>query len=108
MAYDGHDSGPRPRNGGNGDAARQPIIGITMGDPAGIGAEVIIKALFDDTLRRRARFVLYGLHEMFAYAADQAEISPYWFRVPHDAPRRVESGVILADFDEFSRTRPGA
>ncbi|HAU36884.1 MAG TPA: 4-hydroxythreonine-4-phosphate dehydrogenase PdxA, partial [Phycisphaerales bacterium] len=36
----------------------RPTIGITMGDPCGIGAEIIVKALADADLRRRASFVV--------------------------------------------------
>jgi 4-hydroxythreonine-4-phosphate dehydrogenase len=35
-------------------------IGITLGDPAGIGAEVTAKALVNPTLRRAARFTIIG------------------------------------------------
>lgn len=38
----------------------RPIIGITMGDAAGIGPEIIIKALADDELRLSCRFVVIG------------------------------------------------
>lgn len=38
----------------------KPIIAITMGDPAGIGPEIIIKALSDDTIRGMARFLIFG------------------------------------------------
>ena len=33
----------------------KPVIGITMGDPAGIGAEVIVKALADPAIRAPRR-----------------------------------------------------
>ena len=79
----------------------RPLIGITMGDPAGIGAEVIVKALADPEVRRAGRFIVFGLHEALEYAADMAEINPYWFRLPHEVVTRIESGVVLADFDEF-------
>ena len=72
-----------------------------MGDPGGIGAEVIVKALADESLRTRARFVIYGMHEPFAYAADLAELNPFWFRLPWGDVLRIESGVVIADFDEF-------
>ena len=36
------------------------VIGITLGDPAGIGAEVTAKALANPTLRRAARFTIIG------------------------------------------------
>ncbi|HEY3245750.1 MAG TPA: 4-hydroxythreonine-4-phosphate dehydrogenase PdxA [Phycisphaerae bacterium] len=78
-----------------------------MGDPAGIGAEVIVKALADPEVRKLARFVVHGLHELMVYAADLAEINPFWFRRQHDDVGPVESGVIVADFDEYSSFVPG-
>jgi 4-hydroxythreonine-4-phosphate dehydrogenase len=84
----------------------RPLIGITMGDPAGIGAEVIVKALADPEIRRMGRFIIYGLNEAFEYAADQAETSPFWFRLPHEVVTRIASGVVVADFDEFSWFSP--
>ncbi len=98
-----HQPGPPPR----------PLIGITMGDPCGIGAEVIVKALADPELRGLGRFVVFGLEEMLEYAADRAEIAPFWFRRPADDIGTVESGVIVADFDEetifdLSAARPTA
>ena len=75
-----------------------------MGDPAGIGPEVIVKALTSLPLRRRARFVIYGLNELLTYAADRQELSPFWFRVQHDSDRRsrrITDNVVVLDFDEF-------
>jgi len=86
--------------------AYKPVIGISMGDPAGIGAEVIVKALADPEVRRLGRFVIYGMAEAIAYMGDLAEINPYWFRVPHENAGRIESGVIVADFDEFPVCAP--
>ncbi len=93
-----NESGAQP---GNSVAAAKPLIAVTMGDPAGIGAEVIVKALSDPELRNQARFVVYGLDELLEYAADLAEVNPFWFRFPHEEVTRVESGVAVADFDEF-------
>jgi 4-hydroxythreonine-4-phosphate dehydrogenase len=95
-------------------ATHQPVIGISMGDPAGIGPEVIVKALSDPSIRALGRFVIYGLNEMLAYAADQAEFEPWWFRVPHEserAKRPIRDNVVVFDFDEFDgflRAKPGA
>ena len=36
------------------------VVGITLGDPAGIGAEVTAKALANPSLRRAARFTIIG------------------------------------------------
>ena len=86
------------------DNLPKPTIGITMGDPAGIGPEVVVKALKQKRIRSLARFVVYGLNEILAYAADLVEVEPYWFRVPHDSPRttrRINENVVVLDFDEF-------
>jgi 4-hydroxythreonine-4-phosphate dehydrogenase len=79
----------------------KPLIGITLGEPQGIGAEVTVKALADPEVRRLARFIIYGLHEQICYQADLAEINPYWFRQPHEDVGRVGSGVVVADYDEY-------
>ncbi len=82
----------------------KPTIGVTMGDPAGIGPEVLLKALSDPHLRRRARFVIYGLNELLTYEADQQELDPFWFRVQHDSSRThraITDNVVVLDFDEF-------
>jgi 4-hydroxythreonine-4-phosphate dehydrogenase len=82
----------------------KPTIGITMGDPAGIGPEVVVKALADRAVRRQARFVIYGLNELLTYAADRQEVDPFWFRVQHDSDRtsrQIIEDVVVLDFDEF-------
>lgn len=38
-----------------------PRLGISLGDPAGIGPEVVAKALADPAVRRLARFAVFGL-----------------------------------------------
>ena len=40
-----------------------------------------VKALAERRRRLAARFVIYGLNEMLTYAADRAEIEPFWSRV---------------------------
>ncbi|MFQ5489426.1 MAG: 4-hydroxythreonine-4-phosphate dehydrogenase PdxA [Phycisphaerae bacterium] len=89
------------------DRPAKPLIAITMGDPAGIGPEVIVKALADPALRAKARFVIYGLHELLSYAADGAEVNPFWFRHPHEDVNRIDTGVVVADFDEYATLGPG-
>jgi len=81
----------------------RPIIGVTMGDPAGIGPEVIVKALADPDIRRRARFVIYGLNEQLTYASDMAELDVYWWRDQHENINRgYLQSVVVADYDEIS------
>ena len=40
--------------------SRLPTIALSMGDPAGIGPEVTLKAVADPTIRELARFVIVG------------------------------------------------
>ena len=39
---------------------KRPIIGITMGDPAGNGAEITVKALSDPAVYEKCRPVVIG------------------------------------------------
>ena len=86
-------------------AGGRPLIGISMGDPLGVGPEVIVKALADPALRGRARYVIFGLHDVLEMVADQAEINRYWWREPYDRGVRVGSGVLVVDFDDLQPVR---
>ncbi len=48
-----------------------PVIAITMGDPAGIGPELAVRAASDPRWRGRARFVLYGSEPVLREAANR-------------------------------------
>ncbi len=48
---------------------RLPVIGITMGDPAGIGPELAVRAAADPAWQEHARFVIYGEPSILAEAA---------------------------------------
>lgn len=45
--------------------SKTSLIGITMGDPAGIGPEVIAKALSKPSLRRLGRFLIIGDYAVY-------------------------------------------
>lgn len=90
---------------GTPDSSKLPLIGISMGDPLGIGPEVLVKALADADLRQRARFIVFGFHEVLELAADQAEIHPFWWREPYEHGARVERGVLVMDFDQMTVPR---
>jgi len=79
------------------------VIGITMGDPGGIGPEIVVKALADPMIRRLAKFVIFGLDEPLEYAADLIEMQPFWLRHPHEKlSRDYPRQVVVADYDEYS------
>jgi len=55
----------------------QPMrIAITMGDPAGIGPEVILKALTDETVASLADWVIVGDSRILEETAGRCRISP--------------------------------
>jgi len=81
----------------------RPTIAITMGDPAGIGAEVVVKALADPLLRRRARYIIYGMNELLHYAADLAECEVFWWRDQSNGRlRSYPHDVVVVDYDQYS------
>lgn len=59
----------------------RPTIAISMGDPGGIGPEVLVRALADRQLRSSARFAVHGSSGAMHRAADAARVEPYWWRV---------------------------
>ncbi|MGA2583580.1 MAG: 4-hydroxythreonine-4-phosphate dehydrogenase PdxA [Tepidisphaeraceae bacterium] len=81
----------------------RPVIAITMGEPAGIGPEVIVKALSDPALRRRAHFIIYGMNELLHYAADIAEFDVFWWRDQYNGRlRNYPHDVVVVDYDQYS------
>jgi len=89
--------------GNHNSISDQMVIGVTMGDAAGIGPEVVVKALADPEVRRAAKFIVFGMNEQLCYAADRAEIEPFWGRHQHEKiSRDYPYKVVVADYDEFS------
>ena len=86
-----------------------PVIGITMGDPCGIGPEIVVKALADESLREQGRFVVFGFSELISYAADLAELDFAWYRDHHDKPHPFGPGpgVTVLDYDELPAPAAG-
>lgn len=83
----------------------RPTIAVTLGDPAGIGPEIIVKALADARLRERARFHLYGSQSALLDACAARDIEPFWWRVAHDSPVANTCGahdVVVMDYPEFA------
>ena len=50
-------------------AGEPPLLAITMGDPAGVGPEIAVKALADERVQGACRPLLVGSAEVFAAAA---------------------------------------
>jgi 4-hydroxythreonine-4-phosphate dehydrogenase len=79
----------------------RPAIGITMGDPCGVGAEIIIKAIAREDLRRAGRYVVFGFSEQFTYTADLLEMDFEFFRDHHEDIRRYPHDLVVLDYDEM-------
>ncbi|MBL0926599.1 MAG: 4-hydroxythreonine-4-phosphate dehydrogenase PdxA [Phycisphaerales bacterium] len=73
-----------------------------MGDPLGIGAEVIVKSLADRPRRGRARWVVLGYASCLDAAARAAGIEPFWWIVPSGSPVLLEASgahdVVVVDY----------
>ncbi len=91
------------KENGHNSITEQAVIGVTMGDPAGIGAEVVVKALADPEIRKAAKFIVFGMNEQLCYVADAVEIEPFWGRRQHEKiSREYPYKVVVADYDEYS------
>jgi 4-hydroxythreonine-4-phosphate dehydrogenase len=70
---------------------RKPLVGVTLGDPAGIGPEIVVKAFVDPERRSRARMVAIGPEAVIADAAERAEVP---LAVVSDPDEAVPKGTL--------------
>lgn len=61
-------------HGSSPKALRLPRIGITMGDPAGIGPEVVLKALAEEEIRSACTPVIIGDAQLLAHTARKLDL----------------------------------
>jgi 4-phospho-D-threonate 3-dehydrogenase / 4-phospho-D-erythronate 3-dehydrogenase len=78
------DASPNPRGAAGGGRAR-PRIGITMGDPAGIGPEVVLKAVAEPGVLEACVPVIVGDAQLLAHTARRLDL-----RCGYDIVRRGE------------------
>ncbi len=84
-------------------AGHPPVIAVTLGDPGGIGPEVVIKALADARLRRQARFRLYGPLAALSAAARKGRIRPFWTVADDAQGLAAGRGVVMVhDYPEHT------
>ena len=84
----------------------RPILAITMGDPGGIGPEVVVKALADPARRAKARFRIFGTSGALMEACDRARIDPFWWRVEFTSDQVQDAMVhecVLIDYEPPGR-----
>lgn len=74
----------------------RPTVAVTLGDPSGIGPEVVVKAARDPAVRRACRMVVVGDREVLERAR-----APRW--PDREAPARADAPVLL---EPVTRLRP--
>lgn len=77
-----------------------PRIGVTLGDPSGIGPEIVAEVLADAALWRSVIPVVFGDSELFARAASCRRV--------RDALVRLPDGADLSAIDRPSLVQVGA
>src|ERR1700745_3154335 len=82
-------SGPRPRR-------VLPRIGITMGDPAGIGPEVVLKAVAEEEIRKICIPVIIGDAQLLAHTARTLDLQSGYdiIRKDEEFPDQISEPVI--------------
>jgi len=71
-----------------------PLIGITMGDPAGIGPEIAVKTLMDPSIYAACRPILVGEAEVFKHIADHLSIPANFNLIQEIEEARFGDGCI--------------
>lgn len=80
----------------------EPIIGITVGDPAGVGPEIVVKSLIKHKLNKKHRLVVFAdrlvIEQAFAYTGLHARIhevnSPDALHFKSNAMQLVDGKMI--------------
>jgi 4-hydroxythreonine-4-phosphate dehydrogenase len=82
----------------------KPIIGITMGDPAGIGPEVVVRAVTDGRVARSCNPIVIGSHQTIFSAARKflKKMPARRITWPEDA-KDSEEGINLLDCSGFNQ-----
>lgn len=72
----------------------KPITAITMGDPAGIGPEIVLQTMLDDQIHACCRPFVIGSRAMLERAAAILNLSPSYHVINDPSEARYEQGVI--------------
>src|SRR5678810_737496 len=83
-------SGPRPRR-------VLPRIGITMGDPAGIGPEVVLKAVAEEEIKRVCVPIIIGDAQLLAHTARTLDLQSGYdiIRKGEPIPEELNEPIIF-------------
>ncbi|HJU55016.1 MAG TPA: 4-hydroxythreonine-4-phosphate dehydrogenase PdxA [Pyrinomonadaceae bacterium] len=95
-------AGPRPK-------PRLPRVGITMGDPAGIGPEVVLKAVAEEEVRRACVPVIIGDAQLLAHTARTLDLQCGYdiVRFDEQLPDDIREPVIFHLDNVSGHVEPG-
>ena len=79
-----------------------PRIGITMGDPAGIGPEVVLKAVAEEEVRRACIPVIIGDAQLLAHTARTLDLQSGYDIVRADEPFPENSEPVIYHLDNIT------
>ena len=79
-----------------------PRIGITMGDPAGIGPEVVLKAVAEEEIRRACIPVIIGDAQLLAHTARTLDLQSGYDIVRADEPFPEHSEPVIYHLGNIS------
>lgn len=79
-----------------------PRIGITMGDPAGIGPEVVLKAVAEEEVRRTCIPVIIGDAQLLAHTARTLDLQSGYDIVRADEPFPEHSEPVIYHLDNIA------
>lgn len=85
-----------------------PTLAVSMGDPGGIGPEIVVQALA--ATRASTRFIVHGSGTAMHAAADTLGIEPYWWSIDRGSdllPAALGHRVLLIDSDSDVRAARG-
>lgn len=74
--------------------AHRPAIGLTVGDPAGIGPEITVKCLREEGIYEKVRPVVYADHAILEQTVKSLALDMQLNRVTNPAEGRYEPGCI--------------
>jgi 4-hydroxythreonine-4-phosphate dehydrogenase len=87
---------------GTQDVGGSPIVGITMGDPAGIGPEIVLKAVADPSLARVCRPLIIGDLAFLRGQADLLAIEIDLYEYDVKAGLADSAGIAVRDLRNIS------
>ncbi len=83
----------------------KPLIGITLGDAAGIGPEIILKAVSDKTIRDKCRLLIIGDSFVLQNTAKFLKTN-YDYPIYYNIPGPCTAPVTVLDLKLFKKLPP--